>query len=347
MNERLLSLLPTLELPQRIVCGTRAPAVLEIFAEQSVLAVVSSTWQQAHHNLLATWFGVQVPTIAMHGEPTTDDLARLVAAASASASKRLLAVGGGSVIDVAKLAKRTLSVPMVALPTTLGSGAEVSQHAVLLDGMRKTVTSSPGLMPEMVILDPSQLASLPREHVLLQSLDALAHALEAMVSRRSHPAADAFATSAVGILIPALRALAQKGISPGVLEQLQLGGVFAGIAQSSAATGLAHAAAHVVGPRAGLGHAQSVTLFLRDVLRLNAAHTDKYRKLDGTTRLASATLVGELDELYARLGVPLPRLGALGELSALAESVRKDVCAITNPYVATTDEIQTMIVSHL
>lgn len=347
MNERLLSLLPTLEFPQRIVCGTRAPAVLETFAGHVVFAVVSSSWLQVHPDLLRTWFGVDVPTLIMHGEPTNDDLARLVAAASDVAAKRLFAVGGGSVIDVAKLAKATLSVPMVALPTTLGSGAEVSQHAVLRDGMSKTVTSSPELVPEMVILDPSQLASLTRQQVLVQSFDALAHALEALVSRRCHPVSDAFAIAAVDILIPALRALAQKGISPAVLEQLQLGGVFAGIAQSSAATGLAHAAAHVVGPRVGLGHAQSVALFLRDVLRLNAAHTDKYRKLDGTTQLPSATLVQELDELYARLGVPLPRFGPLGELTTLAEFVRRDVCAITNPYAATSDEIQAMIASHL
>jgi acetaldehyde dehydrogenase/alcohol dehydrogenase len=224
----------------------------------------------------------------------------------------LIAVGGGSVIDAAKamrlfhespdltLEELTLpfldarkrvthypdidhSVRLVAMPTTAGTGSEVSPAAVLTVEGRKATLVDYSLVPDMAVVDPRLTLSMPPRLTADTGIDALTHALEAAVSIFASPYTDAFCVQAVHQILPNLPRACADGSDLEARSAMSNAATIAGLAFSNAFVGVNHALAHAVGARFGIAHGRANAIFLPHVLRYNASLPTKFMPAPGYT----------------------------------------------------------------
>jgi acetaldehyde dehydrogenase/alcohol dehydrogenase len=222
----------------------------------------------------------------------------------------IVAVGGGSVMDAAKamrlfhespqLSVRELSLPfldarkriasfpqverklgLVAIPTTAGTGSEVSPAAVITVGQRKVTLVDYSLVPDMAIVDPMLTLTMPPEITADTGIDALTHALEAAVSIFASPFTDAFCVQAVRLILGALARAHRDGSDLEARTDMANAATIAGFAFSNAFVGLNHALAHAVGARFGVAHGRANAIFLPHVLRYNASLPSKFMPAPG------------------------------------------------------------------
>lgn len=289
----------------------------------------------------------------------------------------LLAVGGGSVIDCAKgigvaaVNQRHIlrfldgmegmlpSPPLICIPTTAGSGADVSQFAVVLDTRRRVKTALIGraFVPEVTLVDPDTTATLPKEYAATSGLDALVHALEAYLSNASSPISDLCALEA-GRLIRS--SLVQAVNHPEDLQSRQtmmLGSLLAGIAFSNAGLGLIHSMGHAVGGLLDATHGAALSAVFLPAARyqcqaatsrclafLHAVRSDL--KIDHQEEAPQA-LLDDFQSLQKELGLPLT-LAELNvrdsDLPALARYALEDVCLATAPRAPTLEDLEELFV---
>ncbi len=222
----------------------------------------------------------------------------------------IIALGGGSVLDAAKamrmfhespqLSIRELSLPfldarkrisdfpqvehkvrLVAIPTTSGTGSEVSPAAVISVGQRKVTLVDYSLVPDMAIVDPTLTLTMPREITADTGIDALTHALEAAVSIFASPFTDAFCVQAANLIFASLPRAYRDGSDLGARTAMANAATIAGLAFSNAFVGLNHALAHPVGARFGIAHGRANAIFLPHVLRYNASLPSKFMPAPG------------------------------------------------------------------
>ncbi len=236
----------------------------------------------------------------------------------------LVAVGGGSVLDAAKamrlfhehpeqsLDDLTLpfldprkrvadypqdphSVRLVAIPTTAGTGSEVSPAAVITVGDRKETLVDYCLVPDVAIVDPLLTLSLPRSVTVDSGIDALTHALEAAVSIFASPYTDAFCVQAARLIFGALPKVYDDPSDLAARTDMANAATLAGLAFSNAFVGTNHALAHAVGARFGIAHGRANGVFLPHVLRYNASLPSKFMPAPGYSAYVAP-------EKYAQLG---------------------------------------------
>jgi acetaldehyde dehydrogenase/alcohol dehydrogenase len=222
----------------------------------------------------------------------------------------LIALGGGSVMDAAKamrlfhespqLSVRELSLPfldarkrisdfpqvehrvrLVAIPTTSGTGSEVSPAAVISVGKRKVTLVDYSLVPDMAIVDPHLTLTMPKEITADTGIDALTHALEAAVSIFASPFTDAFCVQAANLIFTALPRAYRDGSNLEARTAMHNAATIAGLAFSNAFVGLNHALAHPVGARFAIAHGRANAIFLPHVLRYNASLPSKFMPAPG------------------------------------------------------------------
>ncbi len=286
----------------------------------------------------------------------------------------IVAVGGGSNIDTAKgiglLATNYGSIkdfvgcnlvsqpirPLICAPTTAGTGADVSQFAVLLDSRKKIKMCilSRVIMPDISIIDPTLLQTKSQELIAATGMDTLTHAIEAYVSSLSWPMTDPHAVHAIKLVSEHLvRAAETKHIS--ALEGMAVACLEAGIAFSNAILGAVHALAHPVGGIYDLHHGVVNSVLLPAVLRRNLDHAhDKFAvmaralgvKTRGMGEAEAAFHVPEkIEELIRRLGLPrhLSELGVSSDdIPMMAEMAQQDICMLTNPCTYSTRDIESI-----
>ena len=244
--------------------------------------------------------GVRVTTFfEVAPEPDTSTAIRGAEAARQAGAELVIGLGGGSVMDAAKavaaLAHGRVSaaevfrvspdpqavreaLPVVAIPTTSGTGSEVSDIAVLstadADAPGQTLKVSifgPALRPSLAVVDPDLTLGLPAELTAACAADALGHAIEASLSRRANPLASLAAARAVALVVENLpRALGQPR-EPAPREALALAATLAGVAFTSAGVVVGHALAQALGGVLHLSHGAAVALATPVCLRYNAA----------------------------------------------------------------------------
>jgi len=222
----------------------------------------------------------------------------------------IIALGGGSVMDAAKamrlfhespqLSVRGLSLPfldprkriaefpqvehkvrLIAIPTTSGTGSEVSPAAVISVGKRKITLIDYSLVPDMAIVDPNLTLTMPKEITADTGIDALTHALEAAVSIFASPFTDAFCIQAANLIFTALPRAYRDGSDLEARTSMHNAATIAGLAFSNAFVGLNHALAHPVGARFGIAHGRANAIFLPHVLRYNASLPSKFMPAPG------------------------------------------------------------------
>jgi len=309
----------------------------------------------------------------------------------------IIAVGGGSVMDAAKamrlfhespqLSVRELSLPfldarkritafpqvkhamrLVAIPTTSGTGSEVSPAAVISVGQRKVTLVDYSLVPDMAIVDPMLTLTMPQEITADTGIDALTHALEAAVSIFASPFTDAFCMQAVNLILDALPRACRDGSDLEARTAMANAATIAGLAFSNAFVGLNHALAHAVGARFGIAHGRANAIFLPHVLRYNASLPSKFMPAAGYSAYVAPEkyaqiawilgiagksetsrrerLFARVDELLAEVGEPRS-LAAVGvdreEFDAaipdLAKAAFSDPSIRTNPRIPLVVEI--------
>jgi alcohol dehydrogenase len=248
--------------------------------------------------------------------------------------------------------------PLVCIPTTSGSSADVSQFAILSDRARrlKLAIISKALIPDASLIDPWPLTTQSPEVTAATGMDALTHAIEAYVSNASSPLTDLHAIEAVRLvakgLAPCLR-------SPGDLRAratMARASLLAGLAFSNAILGVVHAVSHAVGGRLDAPHGVCNALLLEHSVRLNfEAAVERYRALAEAMGVATAglgdtaaceALTGAIAGLRRRVGLDRT-LGSLGvsrgDVAALAQDALRDPCMATNPRVLDQREVEAFL----
>ena len=236
--------------------------------------------------------GVAVTVFSgVHPNPTTGDVAAGAdAVAAAGGRPAVVAVGGGSPIDAAKgivvaavnpergrdldyrRAFAHPALPLVAVPTTAGTGTETNPFGVITDpaARRKFYVGGATALPAAAILDPELTVGLPPAATAATGMDALVHALESGMSSRANPWSEGIARQALRMISAYLPRAVADGTDLEARSQLLLASHLAGAAFASTGLGICHAIGHSLGGRFDIAHGVALTLVLPQVLRFNA-----------------------------------------------------------------------------
>jgi len=287
----------------------------------------------------------------------------------------LLAIGGGSAIDTAKaitvMATNAGSIedymglgkipkagaPFIAIPTTAGTGSEVTQFTIITDTKRdvKMLIGSPFLIPREAIVDPLLTLSMPRGLTAATGIDALTHAIEAYVSVKAQPMSDIFCLSAIELISGNLRQAWSNGNNLEAREKTMLGALQAGIAFSNSSVALVHGMSRPVGAYFHVAHGVSNAALLGVVTEFsligNPARYARIAKamgenVEGLTILEAADLAAKSIKRLVQ-DIKIPSLQELGvdkeKLDKLAPQMAEDAIAsgspANNPRQATKEEI--------
>lgn len=303
------------------------------------------------------------------GNPGTETVEKAAEVYRKSGAEFIVAFGGGSPLDVAKAAG-VLAVyggritdyegggkvpgpimPVIAIPTTAGTGSEVTPFAVITDHSRnyKLSVSSSYLLPSCAILDPELIASVPEKTAAACGVDALVHALEAYLSLAASPFSDMFALKALQMIGSSLRAYVADRNQEA--EAMLLGSLFAGIAFSHARLGNVHAMSHPVSAYFNVPHGMANAILLPTVVEYNEqAAQEKYYDIyrcvaeDSVSEkeFVPSMLVEALRLLNRELGIPLClREAGVQEayFDAMADDAMKSGNIAVNPRRTTKEDV--------
>lgn len=308
-------------------------------------------------------------------EPTVEFVNEGLKAYKENGCDFLLAIGGGSAIDTAKaisaMATNTGSIedykglnkivekgaPLVAIPTTAGTGSEVTVFTIITDTKTdvKMLIGSPLIMPQVAIVDPLLTLSCPRGLTAAVGIDALTHAIEAYVSVKAQPMSDIFCLSAIELLSGNLRQAWANGDNVEAREKTMLGALQAGIAFSNSSVALVHGMSRPIGAYFHVPHGASNAALLgvvtefslignparyADIAQVMGEDTTGLNDLEAA-QLAAESISGLIQD------VEIPSLKELGvekqRLDELAPRMAEDAIASgspgNNPRQATKEEI--------
>lgn len=262
------------------------------------------------------------------------------------------ALGGGSAIDCAKamLALAGGDARLIAIPTTSGTGSEVTAFSILTHEGVKHPLIDEALRPRAAFLDASLLTQLPRALIADAGMDVVAHCLEASAAKNASPFSDAFALYALRTVLEALPA--SFGGDRTVRQAVHCAATMAGIAFDSAGLGACHALSHALGGRFHIAHGRLNGILLPYVLRFNAeACPTVYRRCAAYCGVSGVHgLILAVERLRRSLELPSTlRQAGLREAEvreaedAICEAAAKDPCAETNPRPLSPDALRGLL----
>ncbi|MDN9009545.1 1-propanol dehydrogenase PduQ [Brevibacillus laterosporus] len=286
----------------------------------------------------------------------------------------IVALGGGSAIDAAKAMKyfakqvsNQKDLPFIAIPTTSGTGSEVTAFSVISDQQKniKYPLVSNDMTPEEAILDPELVKSVPDFITADTGMDVLTHAIEAFVSTKANDISDALAEKAMKLVFEYLVRAYKDGNDLEAREKMHNASCLAGMAFNVTSLGLNHGIAHVAGAKFHIPHGRMNSLLLPHVIEFNAncgrgyseienqATAKRYAAIAKTlglpasnTRSGVRSLINAIKQLQKQLKMPtnLRDCGIeykqLEEMrNAIAEGALKDGCTKTNPRVPTEEDV--------
>jgi alcohol dehydrogenase class IV len=337
----------SLQLPRKIVFGAgclgaaaewvaaQAPRGVLIVTSPSPVAGLAEPLVAALHSRgipVAVWDEIAK-------EPHVDDLARGLAAARDAGANLIVGLGGGSAMDVAKLVAALLDgrqqisevfgigklagreTPMVCIPTTSGTGSEVSPIAIVqdsADGMKKGVIS-PYLVPDAAFVDPQLTVGMPPAVTAATGIDALTHCIEAYANRQAHPVVDTWALEGIRRIGRSLGTAYSNGADIEARSDVALGSLYGGLCLGPVNTAAVHALAYPLGSDFGVAHGVSNAVLLGEVLEFNLpVATERYARV---ARALGASEEGSAADIAAR-GIELirglnRRIGIPGHIAAL------------------------------
>ena len=270
----------------------------------------------------------------------------------------IVAIGGGSPMDCAKgigvvsSNNRHIlmfegvdqvpipSPPLICIPTTAGTSADVSQFAIITNRQDKTKIAivSKAVVPDVALIDPMTTTTMDAHLTACTGIDALVHAVEAYVSNAHSPITDLHALEAIRLVTTNLVAATQCPDDLATRAKMMLGSLYAGLAFSNASLGAVHAMAHSLGGFLDFAHGEANALLLPHVIRFNyQAAADRYMQIGvamGLRDPTEASMVSEVTRLLEAVGIN-QSLGKLGlhrkDIPELARKAMQDACMVTNP----------------
>lgn len=305
------------------------------------------------------------------GNPSTDTVAKAANDFKSSKANFIVAFGGGSPLDVAKAVAVIASyggnitdyegggkvlgpvVPMIAIPTTAGTGSEVTAFSVITDHSRnyKLTVVSNYLLPAYAILDPELITTVPKSTAAACGIDAMVHALEAFISKAASPFSDLFAKEALRLIGTSIRDYVSDRSNLAACESMLIGSLFAGIAFSHARLGDVHAMSHPVSAYFDVAHGVANAVLLPTVVDYNMTYAnEKYKYIydcicekplsDDT--FTPEMLAAEIRVLNDELGIPssLSEVGVDSSLfDKMADDAMKSGNILVNPRPTTKKDI--------
>lgn len=305
--------------------------------------------------------------------PTIENVQSGVEAYKASGADFIIAIGGGSPMDTAKAIGiiinnpefadvRSLEgvaptknpcVPIIAVPTTAGTAAEVTINYVITDveKKRKFVCVDTHDIPIIAVVDPDMMSSMPKGLTAATGMDALTHAIEGYITKAAWEITDMLHLKAIEIISSSLRGAVEN--TPEGREGMALGQYIAGMGFSNVGLGIVHSMAHALGAVYDTPHGVANAILLPTVMEYNADATgEKYRDIakamgvEGTETMSQEeyrkAAVDAVRKLAADVGIPkdLKAIVKEEDIRFLSESAAADACAPGNPKEATVDDIE-------
>ena len=368
------------KIPQEIVFGVgalkRLPELLEKCGSRKMLIVSDRSLEKIgvvdKVKKIVEASGIEVSMfLDILPNPTVEMVDQAVKAYQDSGATSIVALGGGSPMDVAKAVGVLATyggsiteyegahkvpgaiVPMIAIPTTAGTGSEVTAFSVITDTARnyKLTVFSYELLPKYALLDPEMITSVPPSVAAACGIDALIHALEAYISLGSSPFSDAMAEKAMELIGGNIRRFVANRKDIEAASAMMTGSMFAGIAFAWARLGNVHAMSHPVSAYFGVAHGVANAILLPVIVEYNAlADHGRYEKIYNYIRegrepakdFKPQMLVDEIRSLNAQLGIPAS-LSAVGvmedKIPAMAEDAMKSGNIAVNPRQSTIRDI--------
>jgi alcohol dehydrogenase class IV len=329
--------------------------------------------------------GIHSTDLSIAHEPTTDDLRHGVRSAQAEQCDLVIGFGGGSPMDAAKgiaallgsggdpleylevigrgLALAKAPVPCIAIPTTAGTGTEVTRNAVILSPEHGVKVSLRGwqLLPAIALVDPELTLTVPPAVTASTGLDALTQLIEPFVSARANPVTDALCRDGLRLVARSLRRAFERGDDLVAREDMSLAALFSGLAMANAGLGSVHGFAGVIGGMVGGPHGAVCAALLPHAIRVNArafrdraprsVALDKYREIARWLTGAQAADVDDavrwIEDVCGALRVsPLSAYGLMpGQLPELLDKSAVSSSMKANPIVLTREEMQEIVVA--
>ena len=295
--------------------------------------------------------------------PVEQDVERAAAAFRDGRCDAVVAVGGGSALDVGKVLRVRVSwpdvplrrfqppanppalAPCVTIPTTAGTGSEIGRSSVVIVDGKKAVFFHPSLLARLAILDPELTAGLPPKLTAATGADALTHCVESYTSPEFHPMCDGIALEGIRLIADALPRAVKSGGDLDARGKMQVAAMMGGIAFQKD-LGAAHSLSHPLSSICGLHHGTANALTLPVVMDFNAERSPGIYARVGesmgvpaaTDAQAIAAVRGLLREIG--LGEGLRKYNvAESQLGALADQAFQDPCHRTNPVPVTRDDL--------
>ncbi len=307
--------------------------------------------------------------------PKEETILKGVSKYKESNSDIVIAIGGGSVIDAAKIIRLVLKQggkpsdydatkssimsihemlpPQISIPTTSGTGSEVSIVAMVTTEKKEKITIlGYPLISTIALIDPELTVSCPKKITAYCGMDAMTHAIEAFVSLRVNPVADMFSLQAIALIHQNLRKAFTDGKDVIARINMSLAAMIAGMAFNQKSVGLVHACSHQLSAQYSLAHGQANAIMLPHVLRANKkVAAPKYITMATGLGLELSSLpiedvtenfILEIENLNKELGIE-KKLSECGvkesDIETMAGNAIKDISALTNPLQPVTKEL--------
>ena len=323
--------------------------------------------------------GIGFSTFEILGEPTNEDIVEGVRKVRESSFDLIIGFGGGSVVDSAKAIAavaanpgelsdyqetigggKPLLVPAlacVAIPTTAGTGAEVTRNAVLASRQHRVKASlrSPHLLPRVALVDPELTYGLPPALTASTGLDALTQLIEPFVSVRANPLTDAFCLEGIRRAARSLQKACKEGSDPMARQEMALASLFGGLALANSGLGAVHGFAAPIGGMFSAPHGAVCAALLPYIMEINVRalrqrapdsdSLDRYAKIATiVTQSQKATIedgIGWIRDLCSTLAIPRLRAFAMQEkdVPILVELAAKASSMKANPIALTREEL--------
>ncbi|MBP1039522.1 iron-containing alcohol dehydrogenase [Vagococcus sp. BWB3-3] len=289
----------------------------------------------------------------------------------------ILGVGGGSVIDVAKGIKfvaeklnNQQELRLIAVPSTSGSGSEVTNFSIITDEVStiKYPIVSDSIQPNEAILDVDFVMTMPQEVTADTGMDVLTHILEAYVSTKASDFSDALCEKAIVLLCRYLPLAYKNGDDVQARQKVHYASCMAGMAFNTTSLGVNHSLAHAAGAKLHIPHGRLNTILMPQVIQYNSgllvkkgeAHANILKKyaelaarldLSGSNdRLSVKNLLRKIDQLRQQLNLPkgfreygLPKAVLVEYEKVIVEAAMTDPCTLTNPVIPNSDELSQLL----
>ncbi|TQR15587.1 iron-containing alcohol dehydrogenase [Psychrobacillus soli] len=312
-------------------------------------------------------------------EPTNIHVKEAMAICSEGLCDHIVAIGGGSCIDTAKAVSVLMTnggtmtdyfgtgkkitqkpLPVIAIPTTAGTGSEVTKVTVITDTETnvKMMLADASLLPAVAIVDPNLTVSCPKSVTAATGVDALCHAIEAYISRKAHPVTDALALTAIDHIMRSIRIAYEDGTNMDARGEMALGSMLAGAAFSNSSVTLVHGMSRPIGALFHAPHGISNAMLLPAVLEFTMEASIERLAQIGRKVIADAGnysneelaigLINEVKQLCFDLNIPNMKMYGIEEelftqsLSKMAADAIESGSPANTPKIPTLEEIKAL-----